>query len=326
LVYALSRPEVYVHIFDQHNREFLGYRAQLDIPLMARVRLEHAAFVEPDHGQAHAAQEIGETWLSMRSNEDDREAIRVFFGEALFAEDLPIPDPDTPHDFRGDPGPGFTILEREQPGPFQEIDIIRSLRRVYAADQIFHGPRRIYDGEEIADIVVITDHACLIVQAKDSPNTASTVNRTLVRKRAKSVSMVTEAVGQARGAINYLRRYRPFTMLVDGETVTVDLAGRHIVSLVVVRELFRDAYADYSRVLFDFLDDVGLPCIALDITELHKFTTFCPNEAAFLGAYFEVFDKAQELGQFPRLRFGLRDVEAVWGGTAASDVFGDVTD
>jgi hypothetical protein len=138
--------------------------------------------------------------------------------------------------------------------------------------------------------------------------------------------MVTEAVGQARGAINYLRRYRPFTMLVDGETVTVDLAGRHIVSLVVVRELFRDAYADYSRVLFDFLDDVGLPCIALDITELHKFTTFCPNEAAFLGAYFEVFDKAQELGQFPRLRFGLRDVEAVWGGTAASDVFGDVTD
>ncbi|HEY4091621.1 MAG TPA: hypothetical protein VGN46_08910 [Luteibacter sp.] len=59
--------------------------------------------------------------------------------------------------------------------------------------------------------------------------------------------MVIEAVGQARGAINYLDRYRPLTMLVDGEAVTIDLAGRQIVSLVVVRELFRDAYAEYSR-------------------------------------------------------------------------------
>lgn len=328
LVYALLRPEVLVHIFDEHNREFLGYRARLEVPLMARVRLEHAAFVVPDHAQAHAAQEMAEVWFALRGEQDDCEAIRVSFGQPLFAEDLPISDdPAASPGFRGDPGPGFTMLEREQPGPFQEIDIILALRRVYAAEQIFHGPRRFYDREEIADVVVITDYACLIVQAKDSPNTPGTLKRTLARKRAKSISMVTEALGQARGAINYLHRYRPLTMLVDGEAVTIDLAGRQIVSLVVVRELFRDAYAEYSKALFGFLGDVGLPCIALDIAELHEFTTFCPNEAAFLGAYFEVFDMAQELGEFPRLRFGLRDVEALWAGSsAASDIPDDVAD
>ncbi|MBB5443146.1 hypothetical protein HDG38_001756 [Paraburkholderia sp. WSM4177] len=32
----------------------------------------------------------------------------------------------------------------------------------------------------------------------------------------------------------------------------------------------------------------------------------------FLGAYFQVCDTARELGEFPRLRFGMRDVHALW--------------
>jgi len=80
----------------------------------------------------------------------------------------------------------------------------------------------------------------------------------------------------------------------------------------VVRELFVDMYDKYSEALFNFFDEINLPCIALDYGELHEYTTFCRDEASFLGAYFQVFDKARELDSFPRLRFGVRDVEELW--------------
>ncbi|EQD75981.1 hypothetical protein B1A_03529 [mine drainage metagenome] len=98
-------------------------------------------------------------------------------------------------------------------------------------------------------------------------------------------------------------------MLVDGTEVAIDVGKRNVLSLAVVRELFIDMYDDYSRALFDFFNDIELPCIALDYGELHQYTTFCRQEASFLGAYFEVFDKAREFGSFPKLRFGLRDAE-----------------
>ena len=310
LTYALTKQDVLVHLFDEQGREYLGYRASIDTPLMARIRLEHASFIDMTHDSVNEAHEQAMFWFSIRSQEDDGDAIRISFVEPLFPEDLVLIDarPDL-YQFRGSKGIGFTSLERPEPGLYQEIDIVLLLQRVFSPDQIFHGPKRHYDGEEIADVIVITDATCLIIQAKDSPNTEQTLNRTLDRKQRASAHMLRAALKQLKGAVNYIDRTRPLRMRVDGREFTVDIGDRNVISLAVVRELFVDMYAEYSEALFGFFDDIQLPCIGIDYGELHQYTTFCRDEAGFLDAYFQVFDAAREIGSFPRLRFGLRDVE-----------------
>lgn len=313
LVDALVGNDVWVHLFDEQNREFLGYRAQIEVPLMAKVRLEHLSFIDITHSSTHAAHERAMHWFGLRKEEDDADAIQVKLVEPLFPEDFVIIDarPDL-YQFHGDKGYGHTSLERAEPGTYQEIDIIVLLQRVFKSEQIYHGPKRHYDKEEIADVIVITDATCLIVQAKDSPNTEQTINRTLKRKKLTSAHMLKDALKQLSGAVKYVDRTRPLRMLIDGEEVEIDIGNRNVLSLAVVRELFVDMYDEYSQALFGFFNDIKLPCIALDYGELHEYTTFCRDEASFLGAYFQVFDKARELGSFPRLRFGVRDVEELW--------------
>jgi hypothetical protein len=310
LLYALEKRDALVHLFDEQNRELLGYRAQIDVPLMAKSRLEHIGFAEITPENSHAAHEQAIQWFGLRKEEDDTDAIQINFVKPLFPEDVAIIDahPDR-YQFHGDKGYGHTSLERVEPGFYQEIDIVLLLQRAFAPEQIYHGPKRHYDKEEIADVVVITDTTCLIIQAKDSPNTEQTLNRTLKRKKFTSAHMLDDALKQLKGSVSYIDRTRPLRMLVDGREIIIDVGKRNVLSLAVVRELFVDMYDDYSRALFNFFDDVGLPCIALEYGELHQYTTFCGDEASFLGAYFQVFDKARELGSFPRLRFGVRDVE-----------------
>jgi len=313
LMYALTKRDVMVHLFDEQNREFLGYRAQIEVPLMAKVRLEHASFIEITHESSHVAHEQAIGWFGLRIEADDADAIQIKFVEPLFPEDLVIIDARQDlYQFHGDKGYGHTALERMEPGTYQEIDIILLLQRIFKPEQIYHGPKRHYDKEEIADVIVLTDNTCLIVQAKDSPNTKQTLNRTLERKRLTSAHMLNGALTQLKGAVNYIDRTRPLRMLVDGHEIEIDIGNRSVLSLAVVRELFVDMYDKYSEALFNFFDEINLPCIALDYGELHEYTTFCRDEASFLGAYFQVFDKARELDSFPRLRFGVRDVEELW--------------
>lgn len=313
LLHALNGRDALVHFFDEQNRELLGYSAQIVVPLVSKVRLEHANFLHVTHDGAHAAHENAMRWFSLRNDTDDADAIHIRFVDSLFPEDFVIIDarPDL-YQFHGDKGYGHTSLERSDPGPYQEVDIIQLLQRVFKPDQIYHGPKRHYDSEEIADVVVVTDSTCLLIQAKDSPNTEQTLNRTLKRKKLTSKNMLKDALTQLSGAVKYADRYRPLRMLVDGKEVVIDVGNRNVLSLAVVRELFLDMYGEYSNQLFDFFDDIQLPCIALDYAELHQYTTFCSDEETFLGAYFQVFDTARQFGSFPRLRFGLRDVEALW--------------
>jgi len=70
----------------------------------------------------------------------------------------------------------------------------------------------------------------------------------------------------------------------------------------------QDDYPEYSKELFDLFGRINLPCIALDYPELHTYTAYCEDAEEFIRAYFEVFDFALENGQFPRLRFGMRDL------------------
>ncbi|MBY4898708.1 hypothetical protein [Cupriavidus sp. AU9028] len=312
LLHALTRREVFVHLFDEQNRELAGYRAITDVPLEAKARLDHLKFPRIDHAGYHAATEEAKAWFGRRNPTDDAGAMRVKFVSPLFPDDQLIEDDrDHLYRFHGAKGRGFTTLERVEAGLPQELDIILLLQRVFRPDQIFHAPLRHYDNEEIADVVVLTDDVCLVIQAKDSPNTSQTLQRSIERKRTTTRKQLRSAINQVVGALSYIKRTRPLRMRVDGEEVVVDLGQRNILALVVVRELFLDDYDAYSALLFNALGRGEHPCLALEYEELHSYTTFCPSPAQFLSAYFQVFDSAMEHGEFPRLRFGLNDVEAL---------------
>jgi hypothetical protein len=146
LLHALTKYEVLVHMFDDQNRELLGYQAEVETPLIAKIRLEHLKYPESSHANLISAHEQANLWFSYRDEKDDSEAISIKFGEPLFAEDIVVSDlrPDS-YQFHGGRGYGVTSLERSEPGAYQELDIIVLLQRVFRPDQIYHAPKRHYD-------------------------------------------------------------------------------------------------------------------------------------------------------------------------------------
>ena len=309
LLQAIMSPLLNVRLFDEHNRELLGYEAQTEIPLVARVRLNLAKLFPLTHDLAHRMHEQGVEWFGLRQPIDDSEAISIRFTSPLYELDRRyIDDRPDMFSFHGAKGLAEVRLEKEEPGQFQEIDIILLLQRVFKPEQIYHAPLRVYDKEEITDILVITDKNCLIIQAKDSPNTEKQLNKKLERKRTTTLKHLRKACAQLSGAIGYLDRVQPLSFFVDNKQYVIDLGKRNILSLAVVRELFLDTYGDYSALLYELFDDIELPCIALDYSELVQYTLFCDSEEAFIGAYFEVFNKALERKGFPRLRFGVNNL------------------
>ena len=67
LLHALSKREALVHIFDEQNRELLGYSSEIDMPLVSKVRLEHVGFPEFDQKSFHVAHEQATAWIGLRS-------------------------------------------------------------------------------------------------------------------------------------------------------------------------------------------------------------------------------------------------------------------
>jgi hypothetical protein len=134
-------------------------------------------------------------WFGLRKEADDEAAIAIDFGDALFPEDLLIQDARPgAHAFHGNRGFSHTTLVREEPGSYQEHDIVHLLERIFRPEQIYLNPLRTTDREEIADIIVITDVRVLLIQAKDSPDTAQVLSNTIDRKRATVMKSLKKAI------------------------------------------------------------------------------------------------------------------------------------
>lgn len=156
--------------------------------------------------------------------------------------------------------------------------------------------------------MVITDEFCLIVQAKDSPNTESMLAKSLERKRAKAKSQLQEGCNQVAGAIGYFRRVRPLIFTIDDTEMEIDMGHREILSLVVVRERFDYDFKDYSTRLMSLHQKVDLPCLAMGYGELIQFCTYCEGPKGLRSAYMQLFYEALNTGVFKRMRFGIRDL------------------
>lgn len=292
--------EFSICFFDEHNRELLSCsaRARLD-----ELR-EHVGLVSPLKSEHwHPMMEQADIWFSFTTPEDDVRAMTVKLLDDLFPSDFLITD-FTRQGFQGSTGFSNTQLERPEPGHLQELDIIYLLQRAYSAEQIIHGPLKIADGEELVDAVVLGSEVTILLQAKDSPNTAAILDTKLERKRKKAISQLKEGLSQLRGAVSTIRREgNPPLRLVSGAPLEIDLAARPLVGVVVVKELFIDSYDEYGSMILEFMDDVGIRALVFDYNEFEVMTRHCPSEQELLSAFWQISECALERRIYPRLRF-----------------------
>lgn len=303
---TLLEPEIDVHFFDEHGRELLGYRATVSMPHQTRSALKAAKFYPGTASLLRAMLDGLPEFFGSRIDEDDAAAITVSFGESTVPEDLFILEtrPDR-NAFYGSPTVRHTTLIRQEPGKQQEWDVIDLLRRIFDSRTIFHGPLKVTDGEEIADVVIVTDKHILAVQAKDSPNTEAIANNKLSRKRATAIKNLAKALAQVRGAVRYIRSSPQLAMRCGDEDITLSVEDKKLFSLVVSKELFIDQYGEYSPMIFKTWMDTGVPCVALDYMELIQFMSHVAGEEPFFEILERIHTVAQEHGLYPRSRFGL---------------------
>lgn len=303
LLQALTCETLDIHFFDEHCRELLGYVSKVKCPLSAKDLLTSSSFCDYDLALAISAHDQMRSWFGHRSQDDDHAAIAIEFVESLIPDDLLILDaqPDN-HLFQGSSHFSFSQLERDEPGTFQERDIANLLKNLFSANDIYMNPLRTTDREEIADILVITESEIIVVQAKDSPNIERVLKNAIDRKKSTAFKSLLKALSQTRGAIKYVRSMSPLKMIVAGENVELDIGGRNVRCLVVVKELFNNEYSLYSPPVLELSTETQVPCIALDYPELQGYMTGLSSKESFFAAFDKVFRHGVETGKFPRLR------------------------
>lgn len=301
---------VTVCFFDELARERLVYEATVTIPDSTKRKIQELKLLEFSIPKAKVMLDEALQWFGRRTAEDDACAIGIsldksVYGEGLFIQDLRPEE----HLYNGSRGHSHTFLEVEEPGSYQEEDIIRCLLLVFSPEQVFLNPKRTYDREEICDILVITDTRVLFIQAKDSPNIERISRQKLARKRSNVIKALNKAVDQVKGAIGYFR-HEASTLIffINEERHSFDISKRDFSALVVVKELFNDQYCEYSPMLLDMVREKEVPCIALDYPELYQYCAHLPGEEAFFGAYNTVMAHALKNNEYPRLRFGLTEL------------------
>lgn len=303
LVRMLQAPEIDVHFFDEHAREMLAYRAEISLPAVTRSRLEQAQFGEYAHDVWRGVDDQMQSWFSVRTETDDLEAVSVQLVKSLMPEDIAVIDATFANNsYVGAALATSTVLVRHEPGLLQEYDIALLLQRIFTPEQIIRGPLRIYDKEEVADILVVTEDHLIFIQAKDSPNTEQVLANPISRKRATAFKSLKKAIAQLRGAIRYARRQDPMPTVIDGQELTLHVAGLHWRAIAVVKELFNDEFASYSPPVSQLARETGVPSIALDYSELNMYTANLSSEESFVAAIDKVFNIGRERGELPRLR------------------------
>lgn len=299
LIELFKSETFHTFFFDFNDRELLSCEACVsENSLTNRIRNYRLS----KRGHETAIIESTNAWFSHTGKADDERATKVSFGKNLFRDDFVLIDATTENDgVIGAKSVSVSSLVREEPGQYQEYDIVLTLCRVYKPGQIYLNPVKEVDGEEFADVLVVGEQAVLIIQAKDSPNTLKTIDSTLDRKRRKSTSQLQAGINQLKGAISFVRTNPKLKFSLNGETVEVDVSGKPIISVVIVKELFDDMYAEYSKIVFDHSEKTKVVTVFFDFPEFNKMTLYYKNEELLLGAVDKILDAALKCKQFPRL-------------------------
>ena len=132
----LAYEELEVYFLDEHNREWMSYRARLKDGGSCFVDGTDLTFTQYSHHAMNLIYEGVARWFGKRTPEDDSRAITVSFVERIGPDDPFILDAtDTGNDHLGSSGHSYSTLTRDDPGAFQERDIVTGLRRVFPGDK-----------------------------------------------------------------------------------------------------------------------------------------------------------------------------------------------
>ncbi|WAC45205.1 hypothetical protein OU997_03150 [Pseudomonas sp. SL4(2022)] len=287
--------------FDDQNRELLSCRARARLDRF-RETLLSSSYLEAAHWRLICAQ--AESWLANRTAKDDAQSFVVELQQDLFPSNCKIIEMNARHGFLGSSGFSSTSLERAEPGPLQEIDIIFLLQRVYAADRIVHGPLKVSDDEELVDVLILGKEMNVLLQAKDSPNTSKILNTTIDRKRRKSVSQLKDGLSQLGGALSTIRREGVVQLKIAATAgLEVNFSTKPCLGIVIVKELFPDKYDEYSSLALDFVGKQQMPIVFFDYPEFEVMTRHFPSEDALLSVFDQIFAYALNNHLYPRFRF-----------------------
>lgn len=295
-----------VHLFNENNQEFLAYKSTVVAPASTVDLLGKAFLFDPDSVEVFrklpSAMDSLVDWFSARTS--DADALCVMFLSPLYADNIAFMDlrPES-HLHKGNNGLSLNMLDRPEPGAYQEQEIIQLLRRSFSPGQIYANPRKPGDEKEIADVMVVTDSTILLIQAKDRRNVEEALRAPIEKKKRAALRSLQNAANQVRGACRYVRRSDNLSILVDGEVVEIPLEGRALRALVVVQELFSDGYSEYSPVLFELADDIESPVVAFDFSQLNCFTAARRGEVDFFAGMDDIYRFARSKGVFPLVRF-----------------------
>jgi hypothetical protein len=299
---VLSQPEFKVYFVDEQDRELMGVRVANPGAGRFREMMAKANFQPLDLDTFGEVVERLSQRFSIRDAADDEAAFGLTVLEHLYPEDLVIMDarPAANHFHGAHLRPAFTELVREDPGPPQERDIAVMLGRVFPPDSIYLNPFRTDTDKELIDVLVVTDKVMLFIEAKDSPNTPASLDRSLHRKRQTIQNQIIKATKQLKGALNYAQAADGVVIKAEPEPLTLPLAGRQLLGLVVIREMFDDRQVVNSAPILDIVDEIQRPLMLIDYPGLHMVSLNLRTPAQFLGALHNLFDTALEHGQFPR--------------------------
>ena len=282
---VLSSDSFDMHLFDEHNRKLIGFRAEN--PDATRFR-SFANTIRLVQGTLEIARQFHDDmmlWFGARSTADDNAALRINLLETLLPDNL--------------------YPQSQTPGDFNEHDIEMGLHRAFSGDQVYRNPVRANEGREFVDVLVATVNTVLLIQAKDSPITEATLSRTIDRKKATTSAHVKKAAAQLKGSINDLRSGSSLEIITVGQRCDVSMSGREVFGFVIVKELFDRERSACSRLVLSVFEETDIPCLLLDYLEFQQLTFFRRTEESFVDTLREIFSAAREHGLFPRSRFGL---------------------
>ena len=284
---VLSSDSFDIHFFDEHNRELLGFRATNSDATRFRALANTIRLVPLTLELARQFHDDLTRYFADRSVADDIAAFTINLLEPLF--------PSNPY------------LQSQNPGDFNEPDIVKGLQRPFTVRQIYRNPVRADTEREFVDVLVATAKTVLLIQAKDSPVTEWTLNRSIERKRATTAAHIRKAAAQLKGSINHLRSDSSIGIITDGQCSSVSIVGRKVFGLVIVKELFDPDRSTCSPLVLTVFEESGIPCLLLDYLEFQQLAFFRSTEESFVGTLSEIFSIACKCGMFPRNRFGLTD-------------------
>lgn len=301
IVGILMAERVDIYFFDEHSKEWMSHSCRLEDPGSFLASGEPVHLLQYSPSNSVQLLEALRDWFSHRTPEDDARAIRVHLEDEIWPSDIAIMDAREGVDaYHGSTGVSLDMLDRDdvQPGYFQERDIVAAFKRFLDADQLILNPMRRGSDEEFVDVVAATAEVVILVQAKDSPNNAKSMARSLSRKLKTSEGQFAKALMQTGGSLKYAKAADPvpLSLTVRGADLDLHIAGRRILNVIVIREVFPAQAAAIIAAIAEFAAR-GESLVVLDYQGLCSFIHHFPDERRLVA----------ELEAFTRLMVGSGD-------------------